>query len=69
MAAQNVSLFSKIVNFTHTGEDTNIRQLLMIIYLVINSRLHHIRHDLKTVKIYTNALIISENLAMSYKHH
>ena len=69
MTAQYVSTFSKVVNFTHKGDDTNIRQDLVKIYLVINTRLHHIWHNLKTVKIYSIKLIISENLAMSYEYH
>ena len=35
----------------------------------MNTRPHHIQHDLKTGKIYSIELIISENLAMSYEHH
>ena len=50
MNAQCVSLSSLVINFTHTGDYTNMRQYLVIIYFVINTRLHHIEHDLKTVK-------------------
>ena len=65
MNAQYVSSSSLVINFTHAGDDTNMRQ-----YLVINIRRHHIGHDLRTVKKkYSIELFISQNLAMSYDHH
>ena len=50
MNAQYVSLSSLVVHFTHTGDDTNMRQYLVIIYLVINTRLRHRGYGLKTGK-------------------
>ena len=50
MNAQYVSLSSLVIHFTHTGDDTNMRQCLVIIYLVINTRFHHIGYDLNTGK-------------------
>ena len=50
MNAQYVSLSSLVIHFTHTGDDTNMRQYLVIMYLVINTRLHHIGYGLKTGK-------------------
>ena len=48
-----------------------MRQCLVIIYLVINTRLHHIGYALKTVKrmIVSSELFIPENLALSYDYH
>ena len=48
MNAQYVSLSRFVIHFTHTGDDTNMRQYLVIIYLIINTRLHHIGYSLKT---------------------
>ena len=50
MNAQYISLSSLVIHFTHTGDDTNMRQYLVIIYLVINTRLHHIGYGLNTGK-------------------
>ena len=50
MNVQYVSLSSLVMHFTHTGDDTNMRQYIVIIYLVINTRLHHIGYDLKAGK-------------------
>ena len=52
MNAQYVSLSSLVIHFTHTGDDTNMRQYLVIhvIYLVINTKLHHIGYGLNTGK-------------------
>ena len=70
MNAQYVSLSSLVVHFTHTGDDTNMRQYLVIIYLVINTRLHHIGYGLKTGKkkiIVLNCSFLKK-LAMLYDH-
>ena len=50
MNAQYVSLSSLVIHFTQTDDDTNMRQHLVIIYLVINTRLQHIGYGLKTGK-------------------
>ena len=71
MKAQYVSSLSiSVIYFTHTGDDTNIRQYVVIIYLVINTRLHQIGYGLKTGrKNYSIELLISQKLAMLYDHH